>query len=914
MSLRGVAADNPPAPAAVRRRDRWLLGFSGALGVVAVMVDALSRHEGRDPLPLTRLLAAGFAMLAAALLVSAMLDRARRDAVRRRPVLALALAGGLLFGGMALGYLLTATEPGPFDSRVESVPLLVMLPFAAYALLATCLPRGMSRQELRIAIVDSAVGVLALGIVWWEAVVPYWVDDLRFGFWVHLNRVLIFAGLALTVVIAVVSRRIGSLPFVQLVLLVGGLAAYFVSDVLGQVVPGADDVTSVTYSIPGYVLALTCLMAFAHRPPVEVESARYYRARVLLATGTPLVLALGAGAIVISAAAVSLDAVSAPAALLAWALLLVGVLVVRLSSAMELRRAQDEAVAAVLADRTREGWFRALVGDSTDGVLVLDAHGTVVYTSPRVDAAFDFGRPAGSPREFSDLLVERSAAEVRLLLAQVTLDPARSGPYDLLLRGADVHPVEVEATVRPIVDIEFEGFVVTLRDVSDTRRLQRQLANSRRRDELTGLLSREALLAELSGALDDDGDAELAQVAVAVLDLERFGRLNDGLGHEVGDEILVAVARTFEQLPEEVRSVARVGADSFALLVVADAPVPPIADAVDLCRDALRGLLLSDGREVELTFRAGYAVADPAEARSAEWLLEAADLALARSKSSRNALMVAYSEQMRQETEQRIVAERVLRRALAAGRIEPFFQPVVRLSDGRCIGGEALARLRHEDGTLGMPADFIPLAEELGLIGELGTSILRRAVERTAELSASLGRPTNVSVNVSVDQLVPDFVPLVRDLVAEHGLAPAQLTLEVTESMLAERGSQIPSVLRDLRALGITVSLDDFGTGYSSMSYLATLPVDVLKIDRSFVSTLGSSTEGLTLARMVVQLAGSLDLSTVAEGIETIEQADLLRGMGCDYGQGYLFARPLPYAEFADYVRGPVADLAPATP
>ena len=227
-------------------------------------------------------------------------------------------------------------------------------------------------------------------------------------------------------------------------------------------------------------------------------------------------------------------------------------------------------MASILADRTREGWFRALVNDSTDGVLVLDKHGVVVYTSPRVDAEFDFAAADGSPSEFSDLLVEQSAAEIRLLLAQASLDPSRAGPYDLILRGRGERAVEVEATLRPITDIEFEGFVVTVRDVSDTRRLQRQLANSRRRDELTGLLSREALLADLSLELDE-GDPELS-VAVAVLDLERFGRLNDGLGHEAGDEILVAVARTFERLPEEVRSVARVGADSFALLVVGEHP------------------------------------------------------------------------------------------------------------------------------------------------------------------------------------------------------------------------------------------------------------------------------------------------------------------------------------------------------
>jgi diguanylate cyclase (GGDEF)-like protein/PAS domain S-box-containing protein len=907
-----VAAGNPSAPVGVLRRDRLLVALSMGFGLGAVVLDWQRRQTGVDPLPATRLLAAGYAALAAAAVVSAMLDRARRDEVRRGPMRAFAFAGAVLFGGQAVGYLVTAGEPGIFDSRVEAIPLLVSLPVVGYALLRICLPRGMTRQERRIALIDSTVAVLGLAIIWWQAVVPDWIDDERFDFWVHLNQVLIFGALAVTVVITVVSRRIGSLPFVQLAMLVSGMAVYLVSDFLGQVVRGLDDTTTVTYSIPGYLVAICLLVGFAHRSPVEVETIRDRRARELVSVSLPLVLALAAGALVIAAAAPDLVSVVPLLALLTWVLLLVGVLVARLTSTYELRRAQASATAAVLADRTREGWFRALVNDSMDGVLVLDRDGRVVYTSPRIDTDFDFDAGEPGAREFADLLVERSPAEVRLLLAQVSLDASRSGPYDLLLRGSGEHPVEVEATVRPITDIEFEGFVVTVRDVSDTRRLQRQLANSRRRDELTGLLSREALLTDLSLSLDE-ADPEL-QTAVAVLDLERFGRLNDGLGHETGDEILVAVARTFERLPETVRSVARVGADSFALLVVDEQPDAALAEAVDMSRDELRGLLLRSGREIELAFRAGYVVVDTAEPRTAEWYLEAADLALSRSRSSRNALLVAYDAEMRVETEQRIRAERQLRRALADGRIEPWFQPVLRLSDGRCEGAEALARLRREDGSIAPPVEFIPLAEELGLIRELGQAILERACERTAALSALLHQRLYVSVNVAVDQLQPDFVAVVTDVLARTGLTAGQLTLEVTESTLADQSSHVATVLRDLRRLGITVSLDDFGTGYSSMSYLATLPVDVLKIDRSFVSTMGSSPEGLTLARMVVQLAGSLDLATVAEGIETMEQADLLRGMGCESGQGYLFARPMAYDGYLEFLRGPIADLSPVAP
>jgi len=234
------------------------------------------------------------------------------------------------------------------------------------------------------------------------------------------------------------------------------------------------------------------------------------------------------------------------------------------------------------------------------------------------------------------------------------------------------------------------------------------------------------------------------------------------------------------------------------------------------------------------------------------------------------------------------------------------YQPIVELADGHVHGAEALVRLRGADGRLVPPVDFIPVAEEIGLIGDIGLVVLERACRETAEVSRRLGRPMHISVNVSPDQLTGDLVGEVRRCLVASGLLATQLTLEITEETLADRSPRTQKVLHDLRSLGLTVSLDDFGTGYSSMSYLATLPVDGLKIDRSFVSVMGSRSDSITLSRLVVQLAASLDLTTVAEGVETMEQADLLRGMGCQYGQGYLWSRPVPFADYVALLAGPV--------
>jgi len=446
---------------------------------------------------------------------------------------------------------------------------------------------------------------------------------------------------------------------------------------------------------------------------------------------------------------------------------------------------------------------------------------------------------------------------------------------------------------------------LTARDVTATRRLQNQLDTSKRHDPLTHLLSRDGFLSEVQAKLD--GDRADGRVSVVVLDIERFGSLNDSLGHETGDRILQAVADGFARLPVQTLAAARLAGDAFALLVVSPDPDFAVADTLDQARSDLRGLLLSDGREVELEFRAGYVVAEDLASPSAEWCLEAADLALARARVSRQAVLVEYNEDMRAETERRVRAEQLIRRALAEEGIVTYYQPIVRLDDGSARGAEALVRLRTQEGELLPPSEFVPLAEEIGLVADIGSVVLRTACHDTARASRELGRALSVSVNLAADQLVPALVGEVRTVLDESGLSPRQLSLEITETTLADQSPTTQKVLRDLRSIGVTIALDDFGTGYSSLSYLATLPVDTLKIDRSFVSVLGSSPSGLTLARLVVQLAEPLGLVTVAEGVETIEQADLLRGMGCTFAQGYLYSRPVPYDEYVQRLAGPLS-------
>jgi diguanylate cyclase (GGDEF)-like protein len=917
LSVAGLAVANAPAARAVRLRGRVLIGVAAAVGALALLLDRLAPGDLAVPAPAPRLAAAVFAILCGLAVVLGAWDRARRDDLRRTPMRFLAVAAGILWFGMAAGYLLTANAAGDFDARIEVVPLLVGLPVAAYPLLTICWPSAMTRTDVRVAVVDSLVAVLALATIWWLVVVPRWVIPDGAELWERIDQVVMFTALAVAVVLGVVSRRIGSLPMVQLGLLLGGLATHIGSDLHGQVSTHGDAFTRVTFSVVGYVVAASLVTAFTHRAAVETEGRRAQQVREWVSAGLPVGLALLAGVSLVASGSAttttSARLVQSVGIVTLTLLLLSAVLVSRLSAAYELRRAQEGAAGILLAERTRDGWFRALIGDSTEMIFVLDATGVLVYASPKVEREIAL-HPAPQPfdaahaHRFTEILAEEGEVNFAVVLAAVSVDPSRSGPYEMRLRGHE-GVVEVEAFVRPIHDIEFQGYVVTARDVSDTRRLQRTLESSALVDSLTLLRSREAYLAEAQRLLDTS-DPHL-QVAFVVLDLDRFGAMNESLGHDTGDEILKAIAASLSLLPEELVVAARIASDTFAWLVVGPDADQSVGESVEQARAELRGLILRDGREVELSFHAGFVVvAGPDREHAADWYLEAADLALARSRASRHALLVEYHDEMRVETERRVVAERQLRWALAEDRFEVHYQAIVDLADGVVHGAEALVRLRASDGTLVPPFDFIPVAEEIGLIGDIGLVVLARACHDTVRVSSETGRAMHVSVNVSPDQLTAALVGEVRRCLGGSGLSAAQLTLEITEETLADRSPRTQTVLHDLRSLGVTVSLDDFGTGYSSMSYLATLPVDGLKIDRSFVSVMGSSAESRTLSRLVVQLADSLHLTTVAEGVETVEQADLLRGMGCQFGQGYLWSRPVPVADYLALLHGPAVPTA----
>jgi diguanylate cyclase (GGDEF)-like protein len=408
-------------------------------------------------------------------------------------------------------------------------------------------------------------------------------------------------------------------------------------------------------------------------------------------------------------------------------------------------------------------------------------------------------------------------------------------------------------------------------------------------DPLTGLANRTRMRTTL-GRLLGEGTAP---VSVLYLDLDDFKDVNDTRGHAAGDQLLVVVAERLEACVRADDEVARLGGDEFAVVVDGD-----VEEAVAIGERVLARLaqpVLVGGRPLAVHVSIGVADTGTAGDRRPGTLLRNADLAMYRAKALGKHRLVRYAPGMAEAAEVEATLLQDLAVAVEAGQLEVHYQPTVDLADGRTTGYEALVRWHHP--TLGLlpPAEFVPQAEESGHVVGIGRWVLEQAVRQAARWSAESGRALGMAVNLSPRQLADDdVVALVSRVLAESGLPAGQLVLEMTENVLLRDVDLVVGRLQELRALGVRIAIDDFGTGYSSLSYLRRLPADVLKIDRSFVAELGTGGPSTTLVASMIELARSLGLEVVAEGVETAQQRAVLDDLACSSAQGFLFGRPQP--------------------
>ncbi|MBE0596367.1 MAG: EAL domain-containing protein [Desulfuromonadales bacterium] len=440
-------------------------------------------------------------------------------------------------------------------------------------------------------------------------------------------------------------------------------------------------------------------------------------------------------------------------------------------------------------------------------------------------------------------------------------------------------------------------------DITERKRYEIRLEHLATHDELTGLANRALLQDRLAQSLHY-AHRSGRLVAVLLLDLDRFKVFNDSLGHDFGDQLLCAVAERLLLNVREADTVARMGGDEFVVLLAEVASEEDVGLVARKLLDQLNFPYQIGGREITVTASLGISLY-PKDSSDGSTLIRNADMAMYRAKKHDSSNFSFYSPELNQRVVETLELEGALRQALERQEFCLHYQPKVDLASGRVVGCEALVRWHHPQRGMVSPADFIPLAEETGLIVPLGSWVLREACRQNRAWQAEGLPPMSVAVNLSARQFRKGDLPqLVQNILQEVGLDPRYLELELTESMVMDDPRKAEGTMLALKKLGVGLSLDDFGTGYSSLNYLRRFPVDSLKIDRSFINDVITDPSGASVVTSVIDIAHNLGLIAVAEGVETDEQLAFLAGCGCDIYQGYLFSRPLPASAFAELVQG----------
>jgi len=558
-----------------------------------------------------------------------------------------------------------------------------------------------------------------------------------------------------------------------------------------------------------------------------------------------------------------------------------------------------DITAAKLAEdalRASEEQQRMIIETASYAFVAIDGNGRVVEWNRRAEETFGWPREAAIGAELAELIIplglrgahregmRRYAAtgEGRILSRRVELEALHR----------DGHQFPVEITIWPVRSGESVRFNALIDDITVRKELEQQLRHQALHDSLTGLANRALFSDRVQHALDRSRGAAESSLAVLFLDLDDFKTINDSLGHGAGDELLVEVGRRLEQTLRPGDTAARLGGDEFAVLLEDTGSVAPQEVAARLLA-AFEGPFLVQGKKVQVHASVGIAVDTPTTTGPDE-LLRNADLAMYVAKQRGKGRHETYVERMHEEAMHRLELKAGLERAIADEHLEVYYQPIVALQDGAVVGFEALLRWRDASGQLVPLTELIPLAEETGLIIPIAQFVLREACRQAAEWSNAGDAPVRLAVNVSPSQL--EHGSLTRDVRAalrRSGLEPSALVIEITESALVDNSLTALRELRQLRKLGVRLALDDFGTGYSSLGRLRHLPFDIVKIDRSFISRVDREKEG-AVVQSILEMAGTMNLEVVAEGIETQAQLVALRARGCAMGQGFYFSAAIP--------------------
>jgi diguanylate cyclase (GGDEF)-like protein/PAS domain S-box-containing protein len=579
---------------------------------------------------------------------------------------------------------------------------------------------------------------------------------------------------------------------------------------------------------------------------------------------------------------------------------------IALMSELRANRAQRTAssrIAAAEEDsehlRKREELFRSLVASSSDVVTLVDATGRVLFQST---AAADLtGHELGST---NGVLVESLVHPDDRPALLASLDPARlmlaPASIEVRLARSDGTYCLTDTTItNQLANPAVGGLVLASRDIGERKALEEQLRHRAFYDALTGLGNRSLFRDELERAVARVRRYHTG-LAVCFIDLDGFKLVNDTLGHDAGDRMLIEVAARIRRVLRSTDVVARMGGDEFAVLLEQGEDVRAPANVAGRILAALQTPVEIDGTLTRTSASIGVDVTGGRSAATAEELLRNADLAMYRAKTRGKNKVEMYEPRLRDAALSRVRLEKELREGIDADELVLHYQPIVSIPSGVVTGVEALVRWHHPERGLVPPSDFIPVAEESGLIVDLGRWALRRACADIASLGDG-GRGITVAVNVATRQLLqPGLLQAVRAAVAGSGLPPERLVIEITEGALLDDSRATASLLAQLRDQGIGLAIDDFGTGYSSLSRLRSFPVDKLKIDRSFIQEIRRANDRAPIVAAIMAMGHSLGLTAVAEGVETVDQLACLHQHGCEEIQGFLLSRPLTLERLAE--------------
>ena len=596
---------------------------------------------------------------------------------------------------------------------------------------------------------------------------------------------------------------------------------------------------------------------------------------------------------------------------------LLALLLIRQGAAQAENRRLLCSLRTALAERTHaQEQTRLILESALDAVITMDAEGVITDWNAQAEDIFGWPHADIVGRRMTETLIPPEQQEAHLWGFHRFLDADDARPLrkriEVEVRHRDGRLFPVEMSISSIGLGGRVSFSAFMRDISDRRQAEQTIRWQAHHDALTGLPNRTLFLDRLDQVLARAGRSDQA-AAVLFLDLDGFKHINDTMGHEGGDVLLQEVAHRLNCALRREDTVARMGGDEFTVIL------PSVRDAEAAIEAARKILSVFDGpfavqsRDFLVTCSIGISLF-PFDGQDVQTLLQHADVAMYRAKAlGRNGWQL-FDESMNQVVSERLVLEVSLRHAIEKGELTLHFQPQQNLATGRVTGVEALVRWNHPELGLIPPDRFIPLAEETGLILPLGEWVLREACRQAAAWQAS-GLPLRVAVNLAARQIRDGGLAVrIPDILAEAGLSPQWLDLELTETALIEDGLHAIDTLTHLRALGIRLAVDDFGTGYSSLSYLRCFPLDTLKVDRSFMADLVENEANQAVVRAVIELGQGLGLEVVAEGVETSAQRDWLSACNCDIAQGFLLSPPLAAADLERFLRAFIAPDLPTAP